>query len=303
MPRKISFPYGVINITIHPHSPQKYLELFNEAFSPRPPVKQKYRGDEFISVSLYEIEGLEMPTPEFRGIVGYINKFNRVSGDWYDGNQGERANEEDKPGIDTERFFSNHIMFPFVFLSQGHRLFFISSQEGKKLSGAYLAKSLEKLLNTQELIEKYGNVSVNVEMSSVGIEAMLGMDRLDKLLIKVTLPNGDDLEEEEEEWRQRLEEQNVARINENIAAPRNSNLKPDVRTKALMRLAQSNGSITAQGLEHGEKKILKSSEFPMEYQGDYIEGDSIFKALGKCALEKISLFTNHVFSNSNENHE
>lgn len=129
-------------------------------------------------------------------------------------------------------------------------------------------------------------------MDNSGIEAIYNMQKLERLFIRVSLPNGDDIAEEEDEWRMRLHEQHVVRISEDLKSHRNGHIVPNKITQALMRLAQSNGFIIAHGLQDGEKVTRKSSEFPVDFQDKYSEESSILERLIRNGIAKLHIFTN-----------
>lgn len=286
MPRKLNFIYSVLNITLHPHSPEIYANLFHAACAASETMPIKYHGDEHIDLREISLEGT--PDINFNGIAGYINKYSPI-GDtpWFDRKKGVPLPEGEEPDFDRERYCPHFSQFQFLFFPDGHRLFIITSIQGTRLSPAYIAKSLENLFKRPEIFDRYGSVAVNVEMSRSGIEAILRIQRLEKLMIRLTLPNGDDLTELEQEWMDKLEKQNVAKIQEVLTAQRDKNLTPDDTTLALMNLAQSNGYIWAEGITNSEKVKLKSSEFPVEYRSNYIEGESLFRKFIESAKTKL----------------
>lgn len=293
MPREIKFSYSVINITTHPHSPAGYIELFKDAFSDVPPVKQKYYGNDYISLRLRSEDVIGEREEQKIILTGSIFKYTRIGdGEWFDGYEGIALKDEDKPDFNTDRYCPNLNELPFVFFPDGHRLFFVRNHRGKNISTAYFAKALERLLNRDFLQKKYNEVIVNVEMDHSGMEAIHNMQKLERLFIRVSLPNGDDIAEEEAEWRKRLHEQRVVRISEDLKSHKNGHIIPNKSTQALMRLAQSNGFIIAYGLHDGEKVTRKSSEFPVDFQDKYSEGSSILERLIRNGIAKLHIFTN-----------
>lgn len=292
MSRNIPFRYGIINITIHPHTPSQYEELLRDACSSVPPFLGKYRGDEWMTLSLQELDGLQTGSVDFPYLAGTIDKFTRISDEeWFDSQRGVAVTDEERPQFDIQRYHPNHVSFPFVFLPQGHRLFFVNTLYGKKISPSFFTDALNHWLDRPNLKEKFGDIAVNLETDNSGIEAMLRIEKLQKLNIKVNLPNGDDLSDEEEEWIERFRKQNVVSINETLKAQQKHKLNPDKTTIALMHLAQSNGTIVAEGYTNSEKVVLKSEEFPVNYRDTFPEGESIFRKLLAGAKEKLAIFS------------
>ena len=148
-----------------------------------------------------------------------------------------------------------------------------------------------KLFNDKSLQEKYGEVNVTVEIDTKGMEAIERMERLERLFIRVHLPNGDDLSKEQEAFIERMKNQKASVVDENIKASKNEHITPDKQTKALMELAKSNGFIIARGIENGEKVTKKSSEYPVEYKSSYEpKEENLLDKLISEAISKISNF-------------
>lgn len=104
------------------------------------------------------------------------------------------------------------------------------------------------------------------------------------------MPNGDDLVEEAERWKEVLDTQQIGRIDETMSAQHGKSIKPDKITVELMGLAQSNGYIIANVIEDGKKIKVKSSEFPINYTDTFPEYESIFDKLIDNTVSKINDF-------------
>ena len=274
------FSYSVINITTHPHS--------CDAFQRETPITEKYFGNDYVSLKINNI-CIENDR-EF--VTGYIYKYTQIrDGEWFDSDEGTVLSGDDRPSIDISRFYPNATTLNFVFIPEGHRLFFTTKHQGTTLSQAYFARALSRILNNDEFQEKYGEVTVTVEIDDKGMEAINKIQILEKLFIRVSIPNGDDLSSEKAEFIARMEGQNASSIDETLKAKRHKHITPDAKTKALMELAQSNGFIIARGIDHGERVTRKSSEYPVEYTDFYNQdGDTILNRLIINACNKIQNF-------------
>ena len=284
----VNFKFSVINITTHPHSCEKYIELFQDAFSCIPPLQIKYYGNECISIVSSNIKYYNNE----KIICGLICKYTQIQdGDWYNSKNGTVLSGDDRPNFDIKSFHPNAQYFEFIFIPNGHRLFITTKHGDLKLSQAFLAKALSKLFNDKSLQEKYGEVNVTVEIDTKGMEAIERMERLERLFIRVHLPNGDDLSKEQEAFIERMKNQKASVVDENIKASKNEHITPDKQTKALMELAKSNGFIIARGIENGEKVTKKSSEYPVEYKSSYEpKEENLLDKLISEAISKISNF-------------
>ena len=123
MARQIRYTVGVINITVHPHSPEIYTSLFRDAFTENPPTPWRYHGNELVA-----IRALDFNNDEQQYICGTILKFTQIGdGKWYDSYRGiSLENDEDKPQIDIKNLHPNLIDTVFCFFPQGHRLYIVT---------------------------------------------------------------------------------------------------------------------------------------------------------------------------------
>ena len=289
MARQTSFTVGVINITVHPHSPEKYVSLFRDAFTENPPQPFPYRGNELVAVKVLSSKD----DKDFKYIQGIIYKFTQIRDkDWYDAQKGiPLENEEDKPNIDIKRIFPNLTVTYFCFIPQGHRFFIITKYKDFNISILYFAKTLKKLLNRGYLIEKYGDVNVSIETDKKSIEEILQMDTLSRLTIRISLPNDDDVSYLEQEIVNRLKRQNSIKIDEILVAGKGKSIIPDGITKGFMNLALSNGYIIAKGIENDTHITKKSLDNPIQYNDKYdTKHESLWNKLLDLARSRLPFF-------------
>ncbi|NJB68770.1 hypothetical protein GGQ74_002443 [Desulfobaculum xiamenense] len=262
MSRLNKLEIAVLNITTHPHSPERYLELFKDAFNLKLPIK--YRGPEYLLLGRHwDIEN-EQPLTGIHGVLfKYIDL--DLAGAWLDLTLIEPIKSEDGSPIIPipEDLKPNCQATPFVFLPDGHRLFFFTFHEQKRFSPALIAKSLSALFNNKSLVEKYGEVSVTAESSDETITQILNIPNLTKLSISVTLPNSDDLSKKKEAALARIKRQNAKRAIQEYSGNKHDGLRPDDETRALMELAKSNGYIKAEGYREQIKVTESTSKHPV----------------------------------------
>lgn len=285
--RYVNFHYSVLNITMHPHSPELYLELFKEAF-PKNNQPGHYFGNDFISLQL----GIKESCNGVEYLPGIIVKYTKIKDqDWFDVENGQVLKDAERPNLDIERFCPNTIQLDFIFIPDGHRLFFIYKHQRERLSQAYFARALQSIFAADHIRLKYGDIAVTVEMDDSGMEAIHRLDSLERLTVRVTLPNSDDLSPEKASFVRRMESQGIARVDETLKALDKRGIKPDAKTKALMELAQSNGFVVATGMEGGKRVTRKSSDFPFSDSEKYNQDGEIPRdGLLRKALEKIHTF-------------
>ena len=278
---------NVINITTQPHSPENYIQLFKKAFA-QSPVKTKYFGTDNISLRDIRIQ----EDADYSIVTGNIYKFTQISdNDWYDAIKGCPLSDDNKPQFDTSRLFPNLTTYPFCFIANGHRFFFVSKFKQDSLSVKFLTHSLYNLLNTPELIEEFGKVTVFVETDIQTLDEINAIDILQTLQIKLYLPNDDDISNEKERFVKRMKNQNSRGISETLIAEKGQTIIPDEETKAHMELALSNGIIIAKGIENEKKVVKRSIDSPQEFNEDYIERNgSLSQHIIDFAKKKINFF-------------
>lgn len=262
MPRLTSFEVSVLNITLQPHSPELYVNLFDTAFSSIPAISKKYYGKEYISVKIsdkiYSSDGKNV-----HAIFGYIQKYTIIdSNSWYDKYTDSKAEEGEEPDYDMNRFSPYFTSYEFVFLPRGHRMFILTKLKNDTLSIARVANALESIFNIRSLIDKFNKVIVNVEHDEASIDKLLSMSILQKIFIKVSLDNDDDISDIKQKVIDRMRKQSIHTISQNLTGEKNKTINPDEETIALMELSLSNGYSIVNGERNGQKVVEKTSFYP-----------------------------------------
>lgn len=286
---------AVINIVTHPHSPQGYVDLLNDAFELKFPTD--YRGGEKFILNKPIAINKERP---MEGLSGFFHKFTEINlhAPWMNLHKLEAVESEDgEPVVNIpEEMKPNCRTAPFVFFPRGHRFFFPTNhmEQGTRItfSPAFIAKALMNLFAHENIREKYGEVTVTVESSEESIEEILQIPSLTKLILNVTLPNPDDLSGEEAEALKRMQDQHARKVRSEWTGSKKQGIKPDADTKGFMQLSLSNGYVKAEGYNVDEQKVeKKTSEHPVQLKGVYSKGKSALSCLRKVAMNNLNKFT------------
>jgi len=286
---------AVINIVTHPHSPNEYVNLFNDAFTLKYPTD--YRGvDKFI---LNKPIAITKENP-LEGLSGFFHKFTEIDlqSPWMNLDKLETVESEDgEPVVSIpEEMKPNCRTAPFVFFPYGHRFFFPTNHMEKGIritfSSALIAKALMSLFAHESIREKYGEVTVTVESSEESIEEILQIPSLTKLILDVNLPNPDDLSGEEAEALKRMQDQHAKKMHTVWTGSKDGGIEPDADTKGFMQLSLSNGYVKAEGYDIKEQKVeKKTSEHPVQLKGIYSKGKSALSCVLEVAKNNINAFT------------
>jgi len=248
------------NITMHPHSTEKYIELFKKALS--------LNNSTMYQANHYALIGSFHPVVEEEkgeGFHGGIYRFlNFESGEpWINLSENKEASEEDleevnipdnlRPGYHS----NNYIFFP-----KEHLLFFERSSSGQKALGPKHAKKIfENLLNQKELTEKYGRVDVTIEPSYEALDKILKMPTLSKLKLTVTKPNPDFFGSgTDQEVEARFKALNAKNFETELTAEKNESLTPDEGIRSLANVAASNGKVIGSGYDENGIRKQESTE-------------------------------------------
>jgi hypothetical protein len=234
---------GALNIVMpEPHGPERYISLLRDAYRTKRVIK--VRG-EFAAI----LGGFG--SPEMDDFVGgEVYKFFNldISSRWINVEQQAPAEADElnlirvpdnlKPGLQA---------FPFLFHPKRHRLFFLSRDRDEHVGPTDAMRYFRELLNQPRLVQRYGKIEVTVEPERDSLDKIFGMSELRRLDIELSPPNPDDLEEYETAVKQRMRKQNAQRLQMTLVAERGGSIQPDDDTKALSRVAQSNGHVTGRG--------------------------------------------------------
>lgn len=264
---------GVLNITIQPHYPDKYIELFEDVFNAK--KIKKYYGDKYGIISKLKNTSGEVLAPTLYGEISIFTEI-EVNGSWFDLKSLDEVEERDLKEINIpERFRPNLSRCLFVFDATHHKLYF----ENKNSNGTYFGcKKIEKLFSSifcdESIISKYGDVAVTLEPQENVLETLLSYPQINKIFIRVTPPNPDDLTEITSVWMNKLNNMQAKCYEETITSKSNSQtLVLDEATKQVANVASENGYVTVQGKDIENRKIKDSTKehpkiIPIEYDID-----------------------------------
>jgi hypothetical protein len=277
--REKTFYLGMLNIKIHPNSPQKYLELFKETFKLK--GKMNIRGDEYAMIGSFNPVDTNNP---MTGYQGDIYKFIDLDllGDWYNLDRAEEATEDEVSEIKIPDALKPHFQrFSYVFFPKKHRIAILTNNEKNKSFGISTArKFFDHLFNDEKLIKKFDEVDVIIEQAVEELENIVSTYEISTLNIVITRPNADDNDEDEIEVLERLQSQNIHKLDHTYRAQTGKRIEPNEDTMKLARVATSNGFVYASGKDADGKKIERSTiQYPQIEPFKYDHDKHNFKQL------------------------
>jgi hypothetical protein len=185
-------------------------------------------------------------------------------GKWLDlstGNAADRKAVEQQVRI-PENLRPNLRVLPYVFFPRVHRLVFASSLDAMNAISPSMARRLiEGCLNRPEIIEKFGRTQVTVEPNRESLRLIFALPKLKKLRIEVTPPNA--LADVERKLYQAMQQQNADRYVQELDSNHPKGLLPSKEVKEVAEVAQSNGVVTAKGVNDSGRVVeLSTTDHP-----------------------------------------
>ena len=246
MPRLPSIKLAALNVVLQPHTPERYVKLWNALFNLHMPIP--YRGDQ--SVMLGRVEPID-PNDLTLGFSGLIFRFTTIDTNkpWFDIDDGTEA---DPATVQKEVRIPQHLCpnlstFGYRFFPRGHRLIIERQNEkGDVLSPGAIEKLLNHLTAKPEIQHEFQNIDITVEQEKEAIARILRSHTLKELVITVKRPNpDDDADADEQSVFGEMEEEHVRKKTVSISALRHQSIKPNAKTKRFARVARSNGKVEA----------------------------------------------------------
>ena len=258
---------AALNIAMHsPHSPQRYVELMQDAFA----LKAKVDFGELHSLMLGQLDRPDPANP-LEPLAGEIYRFLQLdaSDPWFNTLTNRPAEDEDVSQIQIPGYLLPRLQrIPFVFFPENHRLVFVTKmgkvalypQKRTSLGVSTAAKFFGSLFGHEELVAKYQQVNVTQIPKSDEVERILAMSGIQRLTIYLTRPNADDGEDASERLMERLQNQNASSYLSVMDAASSEGLEPDEETKDIAREAAENGRVEAKVRDANGKIVHKSTE-------------------------------------------
>ncbi|MCL1076500.1 DUF4747 family protein [Shewanella dokdonensis] len=249
---------GAINITIQPHTPEKYIQLFKEAVRLKRPIK--LRGDRHaLLANMYKIRDDQEDNGPITGDIYCFTSID-VDGDWFNTDTGKLAEDELLEGIDIpENLKPNGARFTYIFYPQEHLLFYEAYYNQKSLGAVTAQKFLHTLFNQKSLQDKYGVVDVTHIPEKEQLEKALMIPFKEMVEMTFTRPNPDNLEEAEANFLNRMDKLNVAKLEQSYKAVKGMAIEMDPDMIQDAKISARNGTLMIKGKDEASKPVKFST--------------------------------------------
>ncbi|MDX6751948.1 DUF4747 family protein [Geminicoccaceae bacterium 1502E] len=282
---------SAVNVVIHPHSSERYIELIRDIFNLRREIP--VHGNENLIMRSMQISS------DQRWVQGEIAKFTKIQGsdDWFNLQTLEKAEKNELRQIRIpEELRPNLASFSYLFDVAQHMFIFERRHLNKSLSQRMVHTYLSRITEDKMLQEKYSSISVSYVSSEDSVGRVLDMPRLKRVEIIIIKPNPDDLDGLEAEVKERLGRMRAKKMILDYEAMPNTSLKLDDEATKYTRVASRNGEVRSTGKDKNGATIHRSTrDHPLEkslrYDPDERHRPHVFRSaalriLGEVARDK-----------------
>ncbi|WP_316368298.1 DUF4747 family protein [Candidatus Thiodiazotropha sp. CDECU1] len=259
MPREQRLSLSAINLCLHPHNPEKYIQLIQLAAKSKQilPIRGTSHG------LLNGAYAIKSGKPE-EGIEGEISKFTQIdlNSPWLNTKTSKEANEHDVEKISIpENLKPNYQRFNYVFFPKKHKFVFQTYSSGNRtLSPSFVRKFLDSLFSIEAIKTKFGVVDLTIVPETDSLEKIWKIPQIDKLTLTINRPNPDDFHDEEIEFLEEMNIQHIREIKQEYRAIDGQTITPNTKTKTLAEIAANNGNVYAKGKDQMGKPIKESTK-------------------------------------------
>jgi len=265
--RHKSVTYTAFNVTLHPHSPQKYIDLFDACFDLRRSIN--LRGDSYgLMTSLNPIDRDD----EAKGLIGEIGRYTRIHSErWLNTLTLKPAEKNERKSIHIpEELKPNYLSYGFVFYPMGHKLIVECKDSHGAISPKTLYRYFRSLFDTPDINDRFGRIELTAIPDADQLDKIFKIERLRILTLTINRPNPDDFDDLEEDVLERLNNQNVREQIITFKAQQGATIVPDAFTKGMSKVAEHNGKVEGEGSDREGKKVsLSTDSHPLQVTGTF----------------------------------
>ncbi|GAC04045.1 DUF4747 family protein [Paraglaciecola chathamensis] len=282
---------GVINITVHPHTQDDYIELLQSASKIG---AVKVRGTTYCELRHVEVD-------EAEGLVYCeVYKYTDIDKDapWYNTNTLKLATEDEVKMLNIpDDYKPNAGKFSLYLYPKKHVIFYQSYYRNTEFSSKMAVNFFDNLFGVASITKKFGVVNVTHVPEKQKVSEFIDYSHKEQLSIILTRPNPDSLADVEKKLLERMNSRNVAEYKEDYKAIESKEISLDDDLKNTIRIASKNGYATTKvRLPNGAKKILSTRDYPYSYT-EYFDPKEInetvmFKESVKKLIDKITDWLN-----------
>lgn len=254
-----------------PHSPKRYIELFNEAKR----RKLLIRLGSLHSAMLGSVQPAK-GTSSAQELSGEIYRFVNLdpSQPWFNLETKGIATDADVGKIKIPEHLLPHLQrIQFVFRPDTHQLWFVSQDRRDRLGPNTAELFFQQLFDHVVEDGEFPKVEVTALPDADTLETMLSLSKLEKITIDLKRPNADDGDLEERRLLKKLERQNAQRQIIELVAVSGQSIHPDADTRTLASVASRNGNVSVVGRDEGGRRVEESTQEKPLVKVEYVNSE------------------------------
>ncbi|MEC4091867.1 DUF4747 family protein [Pseudoalteromonas rubra] len=279
---------GVINVTMHPHSPKRYVELFRSARAQNMAIH--LQGTSW--AELADVHEVSKSDAEVKPIYGEIYKYTNFDpkADWYNKDTKQHATEEeleDTKQIDHLRPESTR--FTFIFYPDEHLIVYSQYEKSKNFTPNLATEFFNALLNLSQLQEIYGEINVTHQPEENAVTEIIKLPSKRKLEMTITRPNA--LKSAEQKYLKKMKKRKVQKIKEELTADSDNAIEVDDELKDAIKIAAKYGNVKTSGKnDQGERVTIDTNDTPFSakdfYDDKHHTAMEAFRMLAETVLDQ-----------------
>lgn len=270
MAREKKLTIGAINLTIQPHTPERYVELFKDAYALRRPVN--ISGDQYGLLS--GLMKVDHKQDNLGPLTGDIYRFTNIdkSANWFNSLTNQFASDDEVGKI----FIPDHLKpnssrFSYIFYPKEHLLFYEAYYDGNTFGPNSAERFVERLFNQESIIEKYGKVDVTHIPEINELSEALRIPTKEKIEMVIKRPNPDDHATTEARVMRRMNACNVELYEQNFKATSGQSIEMDADMEAMAHISAKNGSFYMKGKDLNSRPVEFSTKTHPYIVTDYYD--------------------------------
>lgn len=277
---------GAINITIQPHTPQKYLDLFRDTYKLKKSVK--ISGDQYgLLVGMFK---LNRDQKKLGPIAGDIFRFTNIdpSAKWFNTTTNGFASDDDVDEINIpENLKPNSSRFSYIFYPEQHLLFYEGYYDSNSFGPKNAERFVERLFNVNEIIDKYGKVDVTHVPEKDTLAEAIKLHHKEKIEMTIKRPNPDTFADTERRVLERMQARNVETFEQSYKAIQGDSIEMDEDLETMAFISAKNGNFYIKGKDENFRPIeFSTTKHPLKLIEYYDPNtESAFELLQRRANE------------------
>jgi hypothetical protein len=257
---------GILNIRLHPHSPEIYDVFLKSIFDLR--VVAQVHGDRYGMISL-----IDRRFAKDGVVTGAFTTFVQIEadGNWFDTAKLSGASNQQVAEIHIpSNLKANSAAYYFEFNLQKHLLTFQNYSRGHWITPLSALKFFRNLSQNSTITTLFGEAKISLVQQHKALEKLFSIPKLSEIKITILRPNPDIFSEAfEDVVEAHLAESHSKSLTVIYQAEAGSSLSPTAEIKQISAVAVENGKVEVKGKD-GSGSVNQSTEsFPVIKQGTY----------------------------------